>query len=118
MCGQVDALLEELARLPGGGSEAVGVVRALQRRLLMLAPLRARIERGETIGGVMASLGKSLFWKDKSTVQQMLSRWSGPRLEQAAKRAAMLERQLMLGRAPEGALLGETLLTIARASNR
>ena len=41
-------LLDELARLPPGGNEAIPVVRALQRRLLMLAPLRARVERGET----------------------------------------------------------------------
>ena len=30
-----------------GGTEAIPVIRALQRRLLMLAPLRARVERGE-----------------------------------------------------------------------
>ena len=34
--------------------------------LLMLAPVRARIERGETADAVMTSMGKALFWKDKA----------------------------------------------------
>ena len=63
--GADGALLEELGRLPHGGSEAVPVLRALQRRLLMLAPLRARVERGERVDAVMTSMGKTLFWKDK-----------------------------------------------------
>lgn len=116
--GRMDALLDELGRLPQGGSEAVPVLRALQRRLLMLAPLRARVERGESADGVLASLGKSLFWKDKPGVQRMLSSWSAERLAEAAARVARLERQLMLSRAPHEAALGETFVTIARAATR
>src|SRR5439155_10420740 len=40
--GDVAGLVDELGRLPPGGTEAVPVVRSLQRRLLMLAPARAR----------------------------------------------------------------------------
>ena len=47
LAGRMDELLDELGRLPHGGSEAIPILRALQRRLLMLAPLRARVERGE-----------------------------------------------------------------------
>ncbi len=43
---------------PAGGSEAIPVVRSLQRRLLMLAPARARVERGERLDAVMTSMGK------------------------------------------------------------
>src|SRR5439155_3246725 len=67
--GEMDELAEELARLPAGGSEGIPVVRSLQRRLLMLAPARARVERGESVDAVMTSLGKALFWKDKPTVE-------------------------------------------------
>ena len=70
--GDVGRLADELARLPAGGSEAIPVVRSLQRRLLMLAPARARIERGESPDAVMTSLGRSLFWKDKPVVAKML----------------------------------------------
>ena len=71
-----------ISRWPGGSAslptswrgfraaapKRIPVVRALQRRLLMLAPLRARIERGEALDAVMTSMGKSLFWKDKPLV--------------------------------------------------
>lgn len=116
--GKLDVLLDELARLAHGGSEAIPILRALQRRLLMLAPLRARVERGESVDGVLTSMGKALFWKDKPAIQRMLSTWSADRLAQAAARVVILERQLMLSRAPDEASLGETLITLARAANR
>jgi DNA polymerase-3 subunit delta len=116
--GRMAALLAELGRLPSGGNEGIPVVRALQRRLLMLAPLRARVERGESVDGVLTSMGKALFWKDKDAVRRMLSTWSAERIGEAAARVASLERQLMLSKAPDEATLGETLLTLARVGQR
>ena len=118
LAGRMDALLEELARLPHGGSEAVPVLRALQRRLLMLAPLRARIERGERVDAVMTSIGKALFWKDKSLIERLLSVWPADRLAAAASRVAELERQVMLRPLDDEAALGETLVGLARAASR
>lgn len=118
LAGRMDTLLDELARLPHGGSEPIPVLRALQRRLLMLAPLRARIERGEGIDGVMTSMGKSLFWKDKPIIQRLLSTWSSERLAEAASRVSKLERQIMLRPLADDAALGETLITLARAAGR
>jgi DNA polymerase-3 subunit delta len=112
--GEINELGEELARLPAGGSEAIPVVRSLQRRLLMLAPARARVERGERVDAVMTSLGRSLFWKDKAKVQQMLSKWSAEDLATVADRAGKLERSLMFTPAPDREALGEELLAIAR----
>ena len=118
LAGRMDALLEELGRLPSGGNDAVPVIRALQRRLLMLAPLRARVERGESVNGVLTSMGKALFWRDKEVVQRMLSAWTAERIANASARVATLERQLMLSKAPEDASLAETLLTLARVGQR
>ena len=118
LAGRMNDLLDELSRLPHGGSEAIPVLRALQRRLLMLAPLRARIERGERVDGVMASIGKALFWKDKPLVQRLLNKWSAERLAAAAVRVATLERQLMLSGVSGEAALGETLIAMARAAGR
>lgn len=118
LAGQMSALLEELDRLPGGSNESIPVIRALQRRLLMLAPLRARVERGERADGVLTSMGKSLFWKDKDSVARMLSAWSAERIATASARIAALERQLMLSKAPEEASLAETLITLARVGQR
>lgn len=116
LAGRMDELISELARLPHGGAEAVPVVRALQRRLLMLAPLRARVEQGERPDAVLTSLGKALFWKDKSLVQRLLSTWSATRLAEAAARVGRLERELMLEPSEADTALGESLITLARAA--
>lgn len=118
LAGRMDELLDELARLPHAGSEAIPVLRALQRRLLMLAPLRARVERGDRAGDVMASMGKALFWKDKPLIERLLSTWSAERLAEAASRVAALERQIMLRPLADEAALGEALVTLARAAGR
>lgn len=112
--GAMAELADELARLPSGGSEAIPVVRSLQRRLLMLAPARARVERGERVDTVMASFGKALFWKDKPLVGRMLSRWNAEDLARVAERAGRLERELIFSDAPHREALGEELLAIAR----
>jgi DNA polymerase-3 subunit delta len=115
LSGNIPQLSEELARLPGT-LDPIPVVRSLQRRLLMLAPARARIERGERRDAVMASIGRALFWKDKSLVERLLQQWSAADLARVSERAGKLERALMFSPAPNQALLGEELLAIARAA--
>lgn len=118
LAGSTDDLLDGLGRLPSGGSDAIPVLRALQRRLLMLAPLRARVEQGQSVEGVMTSMGKALFWKDKSLIHRLLSAWPAERLAEAAARVSTLERQIMLRPIADEAALGETLVTLARASRQ
>jgi DNA polymerase-3 subunit delta len=118
LSGDIAGLSEELVRLPPGGTEAIPVVRSLQRRLLLLAPARARVERGETPDGVMTSMGKALFWKDKATFRAMLSSWDADRLGRVAERAGKLERALIFSAAPQQEALGEELLAIAREARR
>ena len=121
LSGAVDQVADELARLPHG-AEAIPVIRALQRRLLMLAPARARIERGDSPDVVMTSFGRSLFWKDKSTVAALLRRWDSAGLATVAERAGRLEQELLRRRArpdsrpPDQEALGEELIAIARAA--
>ena len=114
LLGEAAAVAEAIAQLPAGSSEAIPVVRSLQRRLLMLAPARARLERGERIDAVMTSFGKALFWKDKGVVARMLSSWSADELARIAERAGALEGSLLFSEAPERESLGEELLAIAR----
>ena len=119
LSGELGEVSEELARLSSGGTEAIPVIRALQRRLLMLAPMRARVEAGEGSGAVMASLGKSLFWKDKPLLKKLLVTWDARGLETVAERAGKLERQLMRGDAPPPSeALGVELTAIARRAAR
>ncbi|MEO5613120.1 MAG: DNA polymerase III subunit delta [Sphingomicrobium sp.] len=119
LAGELSEVSQELARLSSGGTEAIPVIRALQRRLLVLAPMRAQVEAGERSGAVMASLGKSLFWKDKPLLEKLLATWDVRGLETVAERAGKLERQLMRGDAPPPAeALGEELTAIARKAAR
>lgn len=116
LSGELEELAAELSRLPSGGSEAIPIVRSLQRRLLMLAPARARMERGESLDGVMTSLGKSLLWRDKALVGKLLALWDAKALATLSERAGRLERALMFSRAPDQQTLGEELLAVARAA--
>ena len=114
LLGDAAQLALAVAQLPAGGSEAIPAIRSLQRRVMMLAPARARIERGERVNAVMASYGRALFWKDKGSVEKMLSRWTANDLATIAQRAGALEHSLMFSDAPPRESLGEELLAIAR----
>ena len=117
LSGEVEAVAEGLGSMLGSG-QAIPVLRAVQRRLLMLAPAVARVERGERPDAVMASMGKSLFWKDKARFGAMLRRWRAGDVARLSERAAKAERALLFGSAPEQEVLGEELLAVARAARR
>jgi DNA polymerase-3 subunit delta len=117
LAGRLKDLAAELGQLPRA-AEGIPVVRALQRRLLQLAPARARIERGESPDAVMTSLGRALFWKDKPLVSRLLSMWDSRRLATVAERAAKLEYDLIFSEVPNQEALGEELIAIARAAGR
>ena len=114
LLGDMPGLVDAIARLPKAAVEPIPAVRALHRRILMLAPARARVERGERIDAVMTSLGKSLFWKDKPAVEKMLGRWTAEGLSTASERAGALERSFLFSEVPQFDSLAEELLAIAR----
>jgi DNA polymerase-3 subunit delta len=118
LAGSLTELAETVARMPSDGSEVIPAVRSLQRRLLMLAPARARMERGERIDGVIASVGRALSWKNKSSVERMLRAWTAQELAAIAGRAAALERDLLFTDAPAREALEEELFAIARRADR
>lgn len=118
LSGRGAALFEELDRVALSRNEAIPVVRALQRRLLQLAGLRAQVEQGKSVDAVMTSMGKSLFWKDKGLMQQLLTGWSAERLAAMLERAGALEKAIIFSDEPPVAALEEELVTIARAAQR
>jgi DNA polymerase-3 subunit delta len=118
LAGRGSELFEELDRVALGNNEAIPVVRALQRRLLQLAGLRAQVEQGKSVDAVMTSMGKALFWKDKGLMQQLLANWSAERLSAMLERSAALEKAIIFSDEPPVAALEEELTTIARAAGR
>ena len=108
----------EMARLGGEGLAGIPVARALLRRLMLLAGLRSQMANGETLSGVMASAGKSIFWKEKDEVQAQLARWTPEAIARAVDRLGEAERQIKASGTVGTVLLDEELLAIARHAQR
>jgi len=115
--GRPDLLDRELKQL-GGGTEAIAVLRALSRRLLLLARHRSEVERGNSVETVMASAGKSLFFRDKPSVERQLRHWSADQLAAALTHILDAERAVKapasLGADAVNALLFRIAQTAAR----
>jgi DNA polymerase-3 subunit delta len=113
--GEADA---ELARLANEGIEDIPVLRALARRALQLAQLRAQMAEGESIDRVMETAGKAIFWKEKPVIQGQLQRWTPDGLATAISRLAEAERQVKAPGYVGGALVEEEVLAISRFAAR
>ena len=118
LAGDVAALSRELDAA-AGDAEPVSVLRALQRRLSMLAPLRARVDQGQRPHDAVTSAGKAVFWKEKDLVAGILERWDSKALARVLERSGELERRLMRPDSPPAAqALEEELVAIARTARR
>jgi DNA polymerase-3 subunit delta len=116
--GQPQDADAELARLAGEGIEDIPVLRALGRRALQLAQLRAQMAEGESIDRVMETAGKAIFWKEKPVIQAQLQRWTPDALATALGRIAEAERQVKAPGYVGGALVEEEVLAISRFAAR
>jgi DNA polymerase-3 subunit delta len=114
LSGDLARLTAELDRLESSGVDAIPVVRMLQRRLIMLAGLRSRLDAGQRSDQVLAAVWR----RDKEVAAKALPRWTSVRLAVALDRVAKLERSLLLTPAPDRAALGEELVQIARSTRR
>ncbi|MFC7536225.1 DNA polymerase III subunit delta [Sphingomonas sp. GCM10030256] len=112
LAGDVQALSDELERLQSCGIDPFPVIRALQRRLLSVAPLLAKVAAGQRIDAVMASVWK----RDQVPVGRILRKWTPERLARVTTRVSELEREVLLSAVDDRAALGEELLQIARAA--
>ena len=116
--GRPDATQAETARLAADGVSGVTVLLALERRLVMLAQLRAEVEAGNAIGRVMESSARGLFWRDKDAVTRQLRRWQSGGLAHAIGRIIAAKRMVMRGSGPGPLAADAELLAIARHAAR
>lgn len=118
LAGDLTQLTHELDAV-AADVEPITVLRALQRRLAMLAPIRARVDIGERPHDAVTSAGKSVFWKEKDLVSKLVSLWDSKALARVLERSGELERRLMRGDSPPAAeALEEELIAIARTARR
>lgn len=116
--GNPATLKAELLRLSSEGVEGIPLIRAVLRRMALLAKLRAEVERGNSVGTVMASQGKAIFWKEKDTVALQLSRWRADLLAKGMARLLEAERQVKASGGLGPLAVDEELFTICRQAAR
>lgn len=116
--GRLKEAQAELTSLSGGGVDAIPIVRAMLRRLHLLADLRASVEQGNGVEAVMNVAGKALFWKDKPAISQQLSRWGPDRIGIALERMLEAERAVKRPGGLGMVAVAEELMTIGRAAAR
>lgn len=118
LAGDLKALGLELDHC-AAEAEPITVLRALQRRLLMLSPIQAAVDLGIRPHDAVTSAGKSVFWKEKDLVIDIVSRWDSKTLARVLERSGELERRLMRPDPPPPfPALAEELVAIARSAAR
>ena len=116
--GDSAGLEAELARLRAEGLEGITLIRAMLRRMALLARLRAEVEQGRSPADVMASAGKSLFWREKPAIESQLRRWRSELIGKAMTRLSDAERQLKASGGPGPVAADEELFAICRQAAR
>lgn len=116
--GDLRGLEAELGRLHAEGQEGIPLLRAMLRRMSLLARLRAEVEQGSSPAAVMASSGKSLFWKEKDEVGRQLGRWRSDLLAKAMARLLEAERQVKASGGIGPLAADEELFAICRQAAR
>jgi DNA polymerase-3 subunit delta len=116
--GRPEQLSEELARLSSEGIEGIPLIRAVLRRMTLLARMRAEVEGGKSIQTIMASQGRAVFWKEKGSVEQQLGRWRSDLLAKSVGRLLEAERQAKASGTLGSAAVNEELFAICRQAAR
>lgn len=108
----------ELARLAAIGMSGVPLVRAMQRRLLLLAELRGQVEQGSSISSVLGRPGSGVYPREQEAIGQQLRLWTAARAATALERIAQAGRAAMSARGPGELAIDAELGVIARNASR
>lgn len=116
--GNAALLNAELQRLASEGVEGIPLIRAVLRRLSLLARLRAEVEKGNSASSVIATQGKAIFWKEKDAVTLQLTKWRSAMLAKATSRLLEAERQIKASGGVGPLAANEELFAICRQAAR
>ena len=112
--GRCEEAGAELTRLSETGTSPIPVLRALVRRFLTLAELRAEIDGGQSPARVL----DGVFFRDKPVMSRALDRWSAATIARAIDRLRAAERATVFGGDAGDVIAAEAMLAVARQSAR
>ena len=115
--GDLPGTVRELAEIDTANAW-VPALRALQKRLILLARLRGDVDRGKSPSGAVAAMGKAIFYKDEPFVTAQLARWRSDKLATASARLFATEGALMSSGTAGSVLAAQELVAIARVADR
>ena len=118
MGGQPGRVGAEIARLGQSGIAGIPVLRALFRRLILLAALRRDIDGGLSPAAAVEARGKAIFFKEKPAITDQASRWPADRLAALADKLLAAERSLKSSGTAGDILAEAEMLTISRFAAR
>jgi DNA polymerase-3 subunit delta len=114
LAGNLPRTAAELAQI--GQTEAIGLIRAMLRRLAQIGPIRAEMESGKSTEQAMASAGRGIFWKDQKALGPILVRWPTDAIATATTRLAATERSFKHSGSAGLVAVGEEMIAIARSA--
>lgn len=118
MGGQPARVASELARLEQSGIIGIPLLRALFRRVLLLAALRREIDAGLSPAAAVEARGKAIFFKEKPAITDQAGRWTSAQLANLADKLLASERALKTARTAGDILAEADMVTIARFAAR
>lgn len=116
--GDAVRLAREIADSRAQGISEIGLIRIMLRQLTKLAELRSKVDKGATIDSVAGH--PSVFFKDRNNFKRQLAIWPSAHISRLIERVLQLEIAMKSSGLPDGVLVEDELLLIARkaASNR
>jgi DNA polymerase III subunit delta len=118
MDGRPDVAALELSRLAEDGVEGIPVLRAISRRIVLLAAIRAEVDGGASAMNAVKARGKAIFWKEEAAVARQAGRWVSAKLARAADRLIAAERALKSSGNAGNMLCDAEVIAISRAAPR
>ncbi len=116
LSGNIKQSGEQLSEARATGLNTISIVRALQRRITMLAAMRPQIDGGRSAAEV-AKRNPAVFWKEESIVALQLTTWTSQRLAALITHLLKMEGEIMVAKAEfSSILLEQELMRIARAA--
>lgn len=114
--GDVRGLVDGLRRSVGPDASPIPLLRALGRRLITLAEMRAAVDGGDGIDAVMKR--HRIFWKEEASTAAAVRRWNLDDVREALAASRRAEREVIAA-GPAGRTLSDAfLLRMARRAAR